>query len=394
MMFVTYHCEVGFLPRTHGSALFTRGETQALVNVTLGTIRDAQIIDGLLEEYAQSFTLHYNFPPYSVGEVKPIRGPGRREIGHGALAERALLQVKPPEDKFAYTIRIVSDITESNGSSSMASVCGGTLAMMDAGVPIERPVAGISIGLISGEKGRYELLTDIIGDEDHFGEMDFKVAGTVKGITAIQLDIKAEGLAHNIMVDALGRAKVARLKILDIMNKAISQPRTELSKYAPKLITIEIDPEFIGKVIGPGGKMIKGIQEETGAVIEIEEDGTIFISCVGGDGHLKAKEIIESIVLPPQVGKVYSTARVVSVKDFGAFVEIAPGVEGLCHISELSDGYVKSVNDVCKEGDIIPVKLILIDEQGRLKLSRKAALSDSEREAERNAMKRPPREQR
>jgi polyribonucleotide nucleotidyltransferase len=369
-------CEVGILPRTHGSALFSRGETQAIVSVTLGTIRDAQIIDGLLEEYAQSFTLHYNFPPFSVGEIRPVRGPGRREIGHGALAERALGSVRPPEEKFAYTVRLVSDITESNGSSSMASVCGGTLALMDAGVPINNPVAGISIGMVSDAKGRYELLTDIIGEEDHFGDMDFKVAGTVNGITAIQLDIKAEGLANNIMVEALERAKTARLDILKIMTGVISEPRPELSKYAPKLLSIEIDPEFIGKIIGPGGKMIKSIQEQTDTTIEIEEDGTIFISCVGGDGHLKAKDIIESMTKPPVVGRIYENSKVVSVKDFGAFVEITPGVEGLCHISELSNGYVKNVDEVCKVGDLIPVKLLLIDDQGRFKLSRKAALAE------------------
>ena len=369
-------CEVGILPRTHGSALFTRGETQALVSVTLGTIRDAQIIDGLLDEYAQNFTLHYNFLPFSVGEVRPIRGPGRREIGHGALAEKALVQVKPPDDEFAYTIRITSDITESNGSSSMASVCGGTLALMDAGVPITKPVAGISIGLISGENNRYELLTDILGEEDHFGEMDFKVAGTVDGITAIQLDIKAQGLAHNIMVEALEKAKTARLEVLKIISQVISKPRPELSVYAPKLVSIEIDPEFIGKVIGPGGSVIKSIQEQTETTIEVEEDGTIYISCLGGDGHLKAKEIIEMITQPPKVGRIYNQSKVVSVKEFGAFVEIIPGVEGLCHISELSDGYVKNVDDVCKIGDLIPVKLLSIDDQGRLKLSRKAALAE------------------
>jgi len=369
-------CEVGILPRTHGSALFSRGETQALVNVTLGTIRDAQIIDGLLEEYHQNFTFHYNFPPFSVGEVRPARGPGRREIGHGALAERALKQVKPPDEEFAYTVRVMSDITESNGSSSMASVCGGSLALMDAGVPIKKAVAGISIGMVSDENGRYELLTDILGEEDHFGEMDFKVAGTTDGVTAIQLDIKAEGLAHNIMVEAMERAKHVRLKILDIMAQAISKPRPELSKYAPKLLSIEIDPELIGKIIGPGGSVIKGIQERTETKIEIEEDGTIFISCLGGDGHLKAKEIIESMTQPPEVGRIYENSKVVSVKDFGVFVEIIPGVEGLCHISELSDGYVKKVEDVCKMGDMIPVKLTAIDEQGRFKLSRKAALAE------------------
>jgi polyribonucleotide nucleotidyltransferase len=369
-------CEVGILPRAHGSALFTRGETQALASVTLGTIRDAQIIDGLLDEYAQSFTLHYNFPPFSVGEVRPIRGPGRREIGHGVLAERALEPVRPPEDKFAYTVRIVSDITESNGSSSMASVCGGSLALMDAGVPISKAVAGISIGMVSDESGRYELLTDIIGEEDQFGDMDFKVAGSVDGITAVQLDVKAEGLKHSIMVKALERARAARSEILKIMATAISEPRAELSRYAPKLITLEIDPEYIGKVIGPAGKMIKSIQEQTDTTIEIEEDGTVYISCLGGDGHLKAKEIIESLTQPPQVGRVYGQAKVVAVKDFGVFVEITPGVEGLCHISELSDGFVKNIDDVCKVGDVIPVKLISIDEQGRFKLSRRAALAE------------------
>ncbi len=381
-------CDVAILPRTHGSALFTRGETQALVSVTLGTIRDAQIIDGLLEEYSQNFTVHYNFPPFSVGEVRPMRGPGRREIGHGALAERALKQVRPPEDEFAYTVRVISDITESNGSSSMASVCGGTLALMDAGVPITRPVAGVSIGMVSDGNGQHKLLTDILGEEDHFGEMDFKVAGTVKGITAVQLDIKAEGLAHNIMVEALERAKTARLEILEIMGKAISEPRPELSQYAPKLVSIEIDPEFIGKVIGPGGKMIKSIQEQTGTTIEIEEDGTVYISCLGGDGHLKARDIIESITQPPSVGKIYENAKVVSVKDFGVFVEITPGVEGLCHISELSDGFVKTVDEICKTGDLIPVKLILIDDQDRLKLSRKAALAEMGRGKEKKPAER------
>ncbi|UCD52099.1 MAG: polyribonucleotide nucleotidyltransferase [Phycisphaerales bacterium] len=369
-------CDVGLLPRTHGSALFTRGETQALVSATLGTIRDAQIIDGLLDEYAQNFTYHYNFPPFSVGEVRPARGPGRREIGHGALAERALENVRPPEEKFAYTVRLVSDITESNGSSSMASVCGGSLALMDAGVPISGAVAGISVGMVTGDDGRYELLTDIIGEEDHFGDMDFKVAGTKDGITAIQLDIKAEGLPHNIMVEALQRARNARLQILETMNAAIAGPRAELSEYAPKLITVEIDPEFIGKVIGPGGKMIKSLQEQTQTTIEIEEDGTVYISCVGGNGHLEAKALIEAMTQPPEVGRIYKESKVVSIKDFGVFVEIAPGVEGLCHISELSEGYVKQVDDVCKMGDIIPVKLISIDEQGRLKLSRRAAMAE------------------
>jgi polyribonucleotide nucleotidyltransferase len=367
-------CDVGILPRTHGSAVFTRGETQAIVTVTLGTISDAQIVDGLQDEYTQNFTLHYNFPPFSVGEVRPVRGPSRREIGHGALAEKALEFVRPPEDQFAYTVRVVSDITESNGSSSMATVCGGTLALMDAGVPIARPVAGISIGLVTDETGRYKLLTDIIGEEDRFGDMDFKVAGTEKGITAIQLDIKSRGLAHNVMVEALELARQARVDILKVMTATISEPRPSISVYAPKLLTMEIDPDLIGRVIGPGGRVIKGLQEQTGTTIEIEDDGTVYISCVGGDGHLKAKELIEGMVEPPKVDRVYPHAKVVTVKDFGVFVEITPGVEGLCHISELSDGYVKNVEEVCKVGDEIPVKLILVDEQGRYKFSRKAAM--------------------
>ncbi|MHC4114578.1 MAG: polyribonucleotide nucleotidyltransferase [Planctomycetota bacterium] len=380
-------CEVGVLPRTHGSALFTRGQTQAMLMVTLGTMRDSQIVDGLTEEFSQNFMLHYNFPPFSVGDVRMIRGPGRREIGHGALAERALNQVRPSVEEFAYTVKINSDITESNGSSSMASVCGGTLALMDAGVPIRKPVAGISIGMISDEKGRHKLLTDIVGAEDHYGEMDFKVAGTTDGITAIQLDLKVLGLEHDVLVEALERAKTARLRILEIMSKVIDTPRPTLSEYAPKLISIKIDPEFIGKVIGPGGKMIKSIQEQTDSNIEIEEDGTVYISCYSSDGHLKAKEIIESITQPPKVGRIYKQSRVVSVKDFGAFVEIAPGVEGLCHVSELSNSFVKNVDQVCKVGDLIPVKLILIDDQGRLKLSRKAALAELEKEEKQQAAK-------
>ena len=369
-------CEVGILPRVHGSALFTRGETQSLVTITLGTIQDAQIIDGLLDEYAQNFTLHYTFPPFSVGEVKPVRGPGRREIGHGALAERALEMVRPPEEEFAYTIRIISDITESNGSSSMASVCGGSLALMDAGVPIRKAVAGISVGLVTADDGQYVLLTDIIGDEDHHGDMDFKVAGTTEGVTAVQLDIKADGLPYNIMVEAMEKAKHARLKILATMSQAIDKHRPELSVYAPKLVTVKIDPEFIGKIIGPGGKNIKALQEQTDTTIEIEDDGTVFISCVGGDGHLKAKAMIEAMTQAPKVGTIYPTAKVVSIKDFGAFVEFIPGLEGLCHVSELSDSYVKSVDAVCKLGDIIPVKLLLVDDQGRFKLSRKAAMAE------------------
>ena len=368
-------CQVGFLPRSHGSALFTRGETQALVSCTLGTGRDEQKVEGLVDEFGQDFMLHYTFPPYSVGEARMIRGPGRREIGHGALAEKALAMMKPDKADFPYTIKIVSDITESNGSSSMASVCGGMLAMMDAGVPMKEVVAGISVGLIS-DGDRYELLTDIIGDEDHFGEMDFKITGTTKGITAIQLDIKAEGLPHPIMVAALEQAKEARLKILDTMLETIAAPREELSVHAPKIVTIKIDPEYIGKIIGPSGKMIRSIQEQTDSSIEIEEDGTINISCVGGSGHLEARDIIEGMTTPPKVGKIYPNSRVVSVKEFGAFVEITPGVEGLCHVSELSNEFVKDIESVCKVGDTIPVKLLLIDEQGRFKLSRKAALAE------------------
>lgn len=374
-------CEVGLLPRAHGSALFTRGETQALVSVTLGTGRDEQTIDGLIDEYGQDFMLHYNFPPSSVGEVRFIRGPGRREIGHGVLAEKALEQVKPDKDIFPYTIKIVSDITESNGSSSQASVCGGCLALMDAGVPIKKTIAGISIGMIS-EGDRYELLTDILGDEDHFGDMDFKVAGTADGITAIQLDIKAEGLPHDIMVEALARAKTARIDILKTMADTIAKPRPQLSEYAPKIVSIKIDPEYIGKIIGPGGKVIKGIQEETGATIEIDDDGTIAISCVGGSGHLAARDIIEAMTTPPEVGRIYKSAKVVSVKDFGVFVEFCPGIEGLCHISELSNEFVKNVEDVCRYGDIISVKLLLIDDQGRFKLSRKAALIELEKKSD------------
>lgn len=373
--------EVNILPRSHGSALFTRGETQALVAVTLGTSSDEQIVDGLLEEYGQKFMLHYNFPPFSVGEVKPLRGPGRREIGHGALAEKALERVRPDIEAFPYTIKIVSDITESNGSSSMASVCGGTLALMDAGVPILNPVAGISIGWVQ-EQDKYVLLTDIIGDEDHFGDMDFKVAGTKDGITAIQLDLKARSLPHNILVETLERARDARMKILDMMAQTISTPRGQLSKYAPKLTSIDIDPELIGKVIGPGGKTIKALQEKTGTKIEIEEDGTVYISCVGGEGHMEARALIQAMTEPPTVGRIYPNSKVVSIKEFGAFVEILPGVEGLCHISELADGYVKNVDQVVKMGDEIPVKLLAIDDQGRFKLSRKAALAQMKAEGE------------
>ncbi len=370
-------CELGLLPRVHGSALFTRGDTQALVSIILGTGRDEQIVDGIHEEFGQHFMLHYNFPPYCVGDVRPIRGPGRREFGHGALAEKALEAVVPDTEKFPYTIKVVSDITGSNGSSSMASVCGGTLALLDAGVPLEKPVAGISVGMVSDEDG-YVLINDILGEEDHFGDMDFKVAGTKDGITAIQLDIKAEGLEHNILVEALERAKQARFKILDVMNEAIDAPREELSKYAPKLTSIYIDPEFIGKLIGPGGANIKRIQEDTGTVIEISDDGKVVISCSEGDGDKEAYKIIEAMTTKPEVGTLYPEAKVVSIKDFGVFVEIAPGVEGLCHISELSDGFVKDASKICKVGDIMPVKLYEIDKMGRIKFSRKKAVEELE----------------
>jgi len=368
-------CETGVLPRVHGSSLFSRGETQALISIILGTGRDEQIIDGLHEEFGQNFMLHYNFPPYSVGEVRPVRGPGRREIGHGALAEKALEAVAPSSDKFPYTIKVVSDITGSNGSSSMASVCGGSLALFDAGVPMEKPVAGISVGMISDEKG-YQLITDILGEEDHFGDMDFKVAGTDEGITAIQLDLKRKGLPHHILVETLERARKARLQILDIMNKVMAEPRVELSKYAPKLTSIYIDPEYIGKIIGPGGANIKKLQEETGTVIEISDDGKVVISCTEGNGDKMAYDIIKTMTSKPEIGALYPKAKVVSIKDFGVFVEIAPGVEGLCHISELSDGFIKDAGQICKIGDIMPVKLHDIDNMGRIKLSRKKAMQE------------------
>ena len=367
-------CEVSVLPQTHGSAVFSRGETQALVLTTLGTVSDEQVVDGLLDEYAKKFMLHYNFPPFSVGEVRRIMGPGRREIGHGTLAERSLEPVLPPPDVFPYTVRLVSDILESNGSSSMATVCGGTLALMDAGVPIKHPVAGISIGLVE-ENGRSVLLTDILGDEDHFGDMDFKVAGTKDGITGIQLDLKTRSLSHELIVETLKTAREARMQILKQMLQALPQPRPDISKHAPRLLTIKIDPEKIGKVIGPGGKGIKAIQAETGARVDIDDDGTVYISSMDSEGAIKARNQIEAVTEEVKVGRVYE-GRVVSVKDFGAFVEIAPGQDGLCHISELDDQYVENVNSVCKIGDTMRVKVIAIDEQGRVKLSRKAVLKE------------------
>jgi polyribonucleotide nucleotidyltransferase len=367
-------CEVSVLPRTHGSGLFQRGETQALVTTTLGTVSDEQRVDGLQDEFRKKFMLDYNFPPFSVGETKPIRGPGRREIGHGALAERSLKSVIPPPTKFPYTIRLVSDILESNGSSSMASVCGGTLALMDAGVPITNPVAGISIGLVK-EPDRFVLLTDIMGDEDHYGDMDFKVAGTQRGITGIQLDLKISGIDAEIIRATLKQARDARIAILKSMLKTIIRPKAEISRFAPRLLTVKISPDKIGLLIGPGGKTIKGIQEETGAKLDIEEDGTVFIAHMDSEGAEAARRRVEALCEEVRVGKVYD-GKVSSIKDFGAFIEILPGRDGLCHISELADGYVSKVDDVVKVGDRIQVKVIAIDDQDRVKLSRKALLRE------------------
>jgi polyribonucleotide nucleotidyltransferase len=368
-------CEVGLLPRVHGSALFQRGETQSLVTTTLGTLSDEQRVDGLMEEYSKKFMLDYNFPPFSVGECKPIRGPGRREIGHGALAERSLKAVIPPPSRFPYTIRVVSDILESNGSSSMASVCGGTLSLMDAGVPITNPVAGISIGLVK-ETDRFVLLTDIMGDEDHFGDMDFKIAGTGRGITGIQLDLKIDGINEEIIRGTLEQAREARREILKTMlSTGLRQPRADPSPFAPRLLQIKINPEKIGLLIGPGGKTIKGIQESTGAKIDIDDDGTVYISHSEANGAEMARNKVEALTEEVKIGKVYE-GRVTSIKDFGAFIEIVPGRDGLCHISELDDKYVGRVDEVCKVGDRLQVKVIAIDDQDRVKLSRKAILRD------------------
>jgi polyribonucleotide nucleotidyltransferase len=367
-------CEVGVLPRTHGSAIFTRGETQALVTTTLGTVSDEQRVDGLTEEYSKKFMLDYNFPPFSVGECRPIRGPGRREIGHGALAERSLKPIIPSPDKFPYTVRLVSEILESNGSSSMASVCGGTLSLMDAGVPISDPVAGISIGLVK-EADRFTLLTDIMGDEDHYGDMDFKVAGTVRGITGIQLDLKIDGINEEIIRATLDQARDARREILKQIVSTLRYPRAKISEHAPRLLMIHINPDKIGLLIGPGGKNIKGIQEATGAKIDIDDDGTVYISHQDAAGAEAAQAKVEAITEEVRVGKIYE-GKVTSVKDFGAFIEILPGRDGLCHISELDDKYVGKVEDVCKVGDKLKVKVIAIDDQDRVKLSRKAVLRE------------------
>jgi polyribonucleotide nucleotidyltransferase len=377
-------CEVSVLPRAHGSAIFQRGETQALALATLAPIEEAQMIDAYGGgEQSKRFILHYNFPPFSVGETGRTGAPGRREIGHGALAERSLEPVVPSENEFRYAIRVSSEIMESNGSTSMASVCGGMLALMDAGVPIKGMVAGISIGLVteSGDDGsasggkRYELLTDIIGSEDHYGDMDFKLCGTDAGVTGFQLDLKLQGISHNIMAEAIHRAKEARTKILDIMRRTMDKPRTELSKYAPRIETIKINPEKIGALIGPGGKTIKGIVAETGAEINIEDDGSVHIYATTGESMARAKEIIGGMTREIEIGQTYQ-GRVVTTKEFGAFVEVFPGKDGLVHISELADFRVKRTEDVVKVGDMIWVKCIGIDDKGRVKLSRKAALKE------------------
>jgi polyribonucleotide nucleotidyltransferase len=368
-------CKVDLFPRVHGSALFQRGETQAMITVTLGTTRDEQRVDGLVEEYTKKFMLDYYFPPFCVGECRPIRGPGRREFGHGALAERSVQAVLPNPDGFPYTIRIIADILESNGSSSMASVCGATLGLMAAGVPISNPVAGISVGLVK-EDDRWVLLTDILGDEDHFGDMDFKIAGTQNGITGIQLDLKTDGISEEILRATLVQSREARIEILRKMLTAIPRPRDDISSWAPRLLRTHIDPEKIGLLIGPGGKMIRSIQEATGAIIEVEDDGTVTVASQSADGAKEALQRVEELTASVEVGKIYE-GRVISIKDFGAFIEILPGKDGLCHISELSDSYVSSVSDVCRIGDVMKVKVISIDDQDRVKLSRRMAMKEA-----------------
>ena len=371
-------CQVNVLPRVHGSAVFQRGETQALITVTLGTGRDEQRVDGLIDEYSKKFMLDYNFPSFSVGEVRPIRGPGRREIGHGALAERSVKPVLPDPEVFPYTIRVISDILESNGSSSMASVCGATLGLMAAGVPITNPVAGISVGLVK-EDGKWTLLTDILGDEDHFGDMDFKIAGTQNGITGIQLDLKINGISEDIIKATLAQSRDARIEILRKMLTAIARPSPEISLWAPRLLRTHIPPDKIGALIGPGGKTIRAIQESTGAVLEVDDDGTVTIASANAESAQAALAKVEALTASVQVGRIYY-GRVTSVKDFGAFVEIIPGKDGLCHISELADDYVNSVADVCSVGDEMTVKVIAIDEQDRVKLSRKQAMRELNKE--------------
>jgi polyribonucleotide nucleotidyltransferase len=367
--------EIGVLPRTHGSAVFTRGETQALATATLGTSRDAQVIEEYEGESIQKFLLHYNFPPFSVGEVKFLRSPGRREIGHGVLARRALLPVLPHEDEFPYTLRVVSDILESNGSSSMATVCGGSLAMFDAGVPLLAPVAGVAMGLIKGDD-TFAVLTDIAGQEDHYGDMDFKVAGTRQGVTALQMDMKITGVTREIMRVALEQAKAGRMHILGIMEGAIPQARTDISKFAPRLYTLQISKEKIRDVIGPGGKTIRSIIEETGCNIEIEDDGRVVIASPDEPAARRAIQMVERLTQVPELGKIY-TGTVRRIEAYGAFVEIMPGTDGLVHISELAPYRVREVTDLLKEGDEIEVKVVNIDEQGKIRLSRKAVIMES-----------------
>jgi polyribonucleotide nucleotidyltransferase len=371
--------ETSVLPRTHGSAVFTRGETQALVTATLGTAEDVQRLDWLEGESFKRFMMHYNFPPFSVGETSPLRGPGRREIGHGALAERALLPVMPNEEAWPYTIRVVSDILESNGSSSMATVCGGTLALMDAGVPIKAPVAGVAMGLVK-EGDTYAVLSDIAGAEDHYGDMDFKVAGTRDGITALQMDIKIPGVTAHIMSEALGQAKEGRLFILDKMLEAISVARTEISPYAPRIYSMKIPTDKIRDVIGPGGKMIRSIIEQTGVKIDVSDDGRVNIASNDGPSANKAIEIISNLTATPEVGKTYR-GKVVRIADFGAFVEIFPGTDGLLHISEIDENRIRNVRDVLQEGDQVMVKVVGL-EGNKIKLSRKAVLRDQKQKQE------------
>ena len=370
-------CEVGLLPRGHGSALFTRGQTQALVSTTLGSVSDEQRIDNIdiAQETSKSFMLHYNFPPFSTGEVKPVRGVSRREIGHGNLAERALQALLPSYEAFPYTIRIVSEILESNGSSSMATVCGGSLALMDAGVPMKAPCAGVAMGLVK-EGEQVAVLTDILGTEDHLGDMDFKVAGTAEGVTAIQMDIKIHGLTLEIVREALAQARRARTHILGEMGRTLASPRKALSRYAPRILTLKVRPDRIGDIIGPKGKIIRGIQEQTGAEINVEDDGTVTISSVDGPAGERARDMIAAIVQEPEVGKVYEGV-VKSTTAFGAFVEILPGTEGLLHISELAHERVEKTEDVVKKGDVVRVKLLEIDGRGKMRLSRKALLDQS-----------------
>jgi polyribonucleotide nucleotidyltransferase len=369
-------CEVGLLPRTHGSGLFTRGQTQALSVCTLGALGDVQILDGIDLEESKRFMHHYNFPPFSVGEARPIRAPGRREIGHGALGERALLKVIPPESEFPYTIRLVSEVLESNGSTSQASICASTLALMDAGVPIKAPVAGVAMGLIKDGE-HVSILTDIQGMEDHLGDMDFKVAGTADGITAIQMDIKIDGIDRNILSQALQQAKEGRLFILNKMLEVLKEPRKSLSPYAPKIITMKIHPDKIRDVIGSGGKIINKIIEETGVKIDIEQDGSVYIASTDEAANLKAQKMIEGIVKEVQVGEIY-TGTVKRIEKFGAFVEILPNKDGLVHISQLANERVAKVEDVVNIGDQIMVKVTEIDSMGRINLSRKALLNNKE----------------